>query len=67
VVLLRAVDARAHFDGFALTDMAQGDRLLLRRSKDAIRFIHPPGYSYFSMLREKMRWSEAVEKAAFLE
>jgi len=67
VVLLRAVDARAHFDGFALTDMAQGDRMVLRRSKDAIRFIHPPGYSYFSMLREKMRWSEAVEKAAFLE
>jgi len=67
VVLLRAVDARAHFDGFALTDMAQGDRMVLRRSKDAIRFVHPPGYSYFSMLREKMRWSEAVEKAAFLE
>lgn len=67
LVLLRAVDARAHFDGFALTDMAQGDRMVLRRSKDAIRFIHPPGYSYFSMLREKMRWSEAVEKAAFLE
>lgn len=67
IVLLRAVDARAHFDGFALTDMAQGDRLVLRRSKDAIRFIHPPGYSYFAMLREKLSWSEAVEKAAFLE
>ncbi|MGE0875980.1 MAG: NAD(+)/NADH kinase [Burkholderiales bacterium] len=67
IVLLRAVDARAHFDGFALADMAQGDRMLLRRSKDAIRFVHPPGYSYFSMLREKLRWSEAVERAAFLE
>lgn len=67
IVLLRAVDARAHFDGFALTDLAEGDRLVLRRSRDAIRFVHPPGYSYFVMLREKLRWSEAVEKAAFLE
>jgi len=60
IVLVRAVDARAHFDGYALADMAQGDRLVLRRSADAVRFVHPPGYSYFVMLREKLRWSEAV-------
>ena len=58
--LLRAVDARAHFDGFALTDLQEGDRLVLKRSADAIRFVHPPGYSYFTMLREKLRWSNAV-------
>jgi len=63
IELLRAVDARAHFDGFALTDMAAGDRLVLKRSADAIRFVHPPGYSYFAMLREKLSWSEAAEKA----
>jgi NAD+ kinase len=60
IVLVRARDARAHFDGFALNDMGQGDRLVLRRSQDAIRFVHPHGYSYFGMLREKLRWSEAV-------
>jgi NAD+ kinase len=60
IELLHAVDARAHFDGFALTDLQGGDRLLLRRSADAIRFVHPPGYSYFTMLREKLRWSNAV-------
>ena len=58
--LVHAVDARAHFDGFALTDMHEGDRLVLRRSSDSIRFVHPPGYSYFTMLREKLRWSNAV-------
>lgn len=62
ISLLRAVDARAHFDGFALTELAQGDRLVLKRSADAIRFVHPPGYSYFAMLREKLSWSEAAEK-----
>jgi NAD+ kinase len=60
IVLVRSLDARAHFDGYALADMAQGDRLVLRRSADAVRFVHPPGYSYFVMLREKLRWSEAV-------
>lgn len=60
ITLVHAFDARAHFDGFALTDMHEGDRLVLRRSADAIRFVHPPGYSYFTMLREKLRWSKAV-------
>jgi len=64
IVLLHAVDARAHFDGQALADMAEGDRLRLKRSSDAIRFVHPPGYSYFVMLREKLRWSETVERGA---
>src|SRR3954463_5835963 len=57
-----AADARAHFDGFASTDMAEGDRLVLRRSEDVVRFIHPPGYRFFATLREKLRWSETLEK-----
>ena len=60
ITLIHALDARAHFDGFALTDLQEGDRLVLKRSADAIRFVHPPGYSYFTMLREKLRWSKAV-------
>ena len=67
IALVRAVDARAHFDGFALADMAEGDRLVLRRSGDAVRFVHPEGYRYFAMLREKLHWSEAVEKGRDLE
>jgi NAD+ kinase len=61
--LRRAVDARAHFDGFALTDMAEGDRLVLKRSADTVRLLHPPGYRYFATLREKLRWSEVLDKA----
>jgi NAD+ kinase len=57
-----AADARAHFDGLSSTDMAEGDRLVLRRSEDVVRFIHPPGYRYFATLREKLRWSETLEK-----
>ena len=60
---MHALDARAHFDGFALTDMAEGDRLVLKRSADAVRFVHPPGYRYFATLREKLRWSEVAREA----
>ncbi len=62
ITLARAVDARVHFDGFALSDLHEGDRLVLRRAVQSIRFVHPPGYSYFTMLREKLRWSEAAER-----
>jgi NAD+ kinase len=62
ISLVRAVDARAHFDGFALTDMQEGDRLTLKRSTDTVRFVHPPGYGYFATLREKLGWSESIEK-----
>jgi NAD+ kinase len=67
IVLVHALDARAHFDGLALADMAEGDRLVLKRSADVVRFVHPPGYRYFATLREKLRWSEAIEKRRGLE
>ena len=57
-----APDARAYFDGFALADLAPGDRLVLKRSADMARFVHPPGYRYFATLREKLGWSEPLEK-----
>jgi len=63
ISLLHAADARAHFDGFASTDMTEGDRLVLKRSAEVIRFVHPPGYSYYATLREKLRWSETLDKA----
>jgi NAD+ kinase len=62
IVLKHALDARAHFDGLALFDMQEGDRLTLTRSADAVRFVHPPGYKYFATLREKLRWSEVLAK-----
>jgi NAD+ kinase len=62
IVLLHAVDARAHFDGLALADVVAGDRLRLRRAQTPVRFVHPATYDYFAMLREKLRWSEAVER-----
>ncbi len=60
--LKHALEARAHFDGLALADLQAGDRLILKRSADSVRFVHPPGYRYFATLREKLGWSEAPIK-----
>ena len=56
--LTQAAAARVHFDGQLTLDLLPGDCVRLRRSEHAIRFLHPPGYSYFAMLRQKLHWSE---------
>ena len=58
ITLKRAVDARLHFDGRPQCDLQEGDRVTIRRARHTITFVHPPGYSYYAMLREKLHWSE---------
>ncbi len=57
VTLLTPGDARVHFDGQSRFDILAGDIVRVRRSSHAITLLHPPGYSYFAMLREKLNWS----------
>ncbi len=56
--ITHADDPRVHFDGQVTQDLQTGDRVRLKRSEYAICFLHPPGYSYFAMLRQKLHWSE---------
>jgi len=46
-----------HFDGQDRCDGRGGDVVRISRSPLALTLLHPPGYSYFSMLREKLHWS----------
>jgi NAD+ kinase len=41
-------------------DLQEGDRVFVRRAEHAITFVHPPGYSYYAMLREKLHWGEVL-------
>lgn len=54
----RAVGARLHVDGQPYSELAADDKVIVRRAAHSIRFVHPPGYSYYAMLREKLHWSE---------
>ncbi|MDR0528246.1 MAG: NAD kinase [Zoogloeaceae bacterium] len=58
IVVTHADDARVHFDGQVTLGLKCGDAIRLRRSDHSICFLHPPGYSYFAMLRQKLHWGE---------
>lgn len=58
VRIIQATDSRAHFDGQVTVDLRRDDSVRIRRSEYSICFLHPPGYSYFAMLRQKLHWSE---------
>lgn len=55
--IVRAADVRVHFDGQVDFDLKPGDVVRIRRSEFSVCLLHPPGYSYFAMLREKLHWS----------
>ena len=58
ITLRDAPDAQAHFDNHSHYALREGDRLVVRRYPHTIRLLHPIGYSYYHMLREKLHWSE---------
>ncbi len=62
IVLLLPHDARVHFDGQARLELRAGDCVRLTRSPHSLRLLHPEGYSYFAMLREKLHWSAAPRR-----
>jgi len=55
--LVQSYDGRVHCDGQSYFDAKAGDTVRLSRSAHAVTLLHPPGYSYFAMLREKLHWS----------
>jgi NAD+ kinase len=57
LALVAPYDARVHFDGQGHCDLRAGDVVAIARSAHAVTLLHPPGYSYFAMLREKLHWS----------
>ncbi len=49
-------------DGQVGQALVPGDRVIMRRSKKSVKFVHLPGYSYFSVLQEKLHWSGSSVK-----
>lgn len=59
ITLAHPHEARVRGDGQTHFDLRPGDCVRVSRAPGALVLLHPPGYSYFAMLREKLRWSEA--------
>ncbi len=60
ITILKAADARAHFDSHSHYELKERDRILVRRCAHSIRLLHPLGHNYYHMLREKLHWSETL-------
>jgi len=58
ITLKSGSDARLQCDGQSQVDLADGDRVTARRGPHTVKLVHPPGYSYYAMLREKLHWTE---------
>lgn len=58
ITLVRGENARANFDVQAFWELEPGDVVLVSAAPRAATLLHPKGYRYFSMLRQKLRWNE---------
>ena len=46
-------------DGQTVAELAAGDRIIIRRSRQAVRLMHLEGSSFFETLRVKLHWRGA--------
>lgn len=57
VVLIRGANARVNFDVQSHFDLEPDDKVAVKTHEAPIRLLHPHGYDYYAMLREKLHWS----------
>lgn len=55
-----AADARVHYDGQRHLDLRENDKVVISQAAAGVRLLHPLNYSYYAMLREKLRWGESL-------
>lgn len=55
-----AADARVHYDGQRHLDLRENDKVIVFQAAAGVRLLHPLDYSYYAMLREKLRWGETL-------
>ena len=58
ITLVRGQDARANFDVQAHFALEPNDVVCVAAAPKPATLLHPKGYRYFSMLRQKLRWTE---------
>jgi NAD+ kinase len=58
ITLVRGLDARANFDVQSYWQLEPNDVVTVSAAPRSATLLHPKGYRYFSMLRQKLRWTE---------
>ena len=60
ITLKHGADARLQTDGQPQIELVEGDCITVRRAPHALKLVHPEGYRYYNMLREKLHWTESA-------
>ena len=50
------VAAQVSFDSHLTFKMEPGDELLVRKKKERLKLVHPPGHSFYGACRSKLDW-----------
>jgi NAD+ kinase len=58
IEIINGRDISVNFDMQTFASAQLHDRVVVRRSRHIITFLHPLGWSYYDTLREKLHWHE---------
>jgi NAD+ kinase len=58
IEIVNGRDITVNFDMQTFASAQLHDRVVVRRSRHVITFLHPLGWSYYDTLREKLHWHE---------
>ena len=58
-----ADDAKVSFDSHVEFHIGAGESLTVRKMKDRLKLIHPPGHSFYGVCRSKLDWASRVGEA----
>jgi len=62
ITVERSTEASLYADSQSQISLAQGEQITIERSLYKARLLHPARYDYFSMLRQKLHWTETPER-----
>lgn len=51
------VDAKVSFDSHLEFRIKPGDSLTIRKKKEKLKLVHPPGHSFYEICRSKLDWA----------
>lgn len=60
IQIMNGHDININFDMQSLTNLLHKDRIIVKRSQYQITFLHPQGWNYYNILRQKLHWNECI-------
>ena len=56
-------NAKISFDSQLEFEIEPGESLLIRKKKQKLRLVHPPGHNFYGVCRSKLDWASRLGDA----